>query len=280
MLFTKPSCCITFYSNYQEVAAANFWCDGQERPPIMFAIALHSQVCSRGKAAKQWDKLEESVAPLLQQTCFKLLALARRLLPQALGAEPCLFPANVATTDLASQEFPSLWQRLALEAYRCDDVWLAIWYYSRCLDALQGDEDQNVATALSNRSACLIKVAHYGLALEDARRSAGLKPQWAKAWNRVGLAATLRNCGGEEAAGELVGEAFAAFLKAVELEPTAAHVAQLHRGAEKQCTAGFDEAHAAKEDGNRSMRVKEWSQAIAAYTLGIARLPKKSDQQG
>jgi stress-induced-phosphoprotein 1 len=82
----------------------------------------------------------------------------------------------------------------------------AIKLYSEILD-----EDQDNYLVLSNRSASYIKLGQYSKGLSDATRCTKLKPEWGKAWGRLGGA--LHGQG-------KYNDALVAYNKANELEPS------------------------------------------------------------
>lgn len=76
-------------------------------------------------------------------------------------------------------------------------------------ELLENNQDEPIL--LSNRSASYIKLEQYDLALEDAVKSTKLKPEWGKAWGRLG--ASLYGL-------EQFDESLVAYNKANELEPS------------------------------------------------------------
>ena len=72
------------------------------------------------------------------------------------------------------------------------------------------DEDVDNHLLLSNRSATYIKLCNYEKALDDAVRCTKLKPEWDKAWGRLGAALYGT---------EKYDDALVAYNKANELEP-------------------------------------------------------------
>jgi stress-induced-phosphoprotein 1 len=94
----------------------------------------------------------------------------------------------------------------ANQYFKDGDYEQSIKIYSEILET-----DENNYTVLSNRSAAYIKLAKYDLALLDAIKTTKLKPEWGKAWGRLG--------------GALYGqdkfdESLVAYNKANELEPS------------------------------------------------------------
>ena len=159
-----------------------------------------------------------------------------------------------------------LWRRLAREAFQSGDYYLAQLYFTKeargyGLEELEpmvlpesvGDPLE-LATALSNRSLCLAKLGYREAALVDGRGAAQLRPQWARAWSRVGAAARGS-------------EAVEAWRKAVQLEPEG-HV----EGLEEACRLWGSQVN--KEQGNEALRARDWHGAIASFTEALAAIPK------
>mmetsp|Transcript_21290 Transcript_21290/g.39471 ORF Transcript_21290/g.39471 Transcript_21290/m.39471 type:complete len:1440 (+) Transcript_21290:135-4454(+) len=162
----------------------------------------------------------------------------------------------------------SIWKLKAQKAFKRGDYYLAQDFYSREILCLEREPDNSEAlgVAFSNRSACFVKVRHFPDALADAKKAAELRPKWGRAWSRVGAAAACL--------ASVIGTAEAnnAWLKAVEIDPCAAHIDGL-AAAVKLERQHPDTAHGDKEKGNEAARLKEWGKAIATYTVGIAKLP-------
>lgn len=164
------------------------------------------------------------------------------------------------------QEPAWLWKRLGAQAFQRGDYYLAQLYFTKeakgyGLDGLEpmalpetlGDPLE-LSTALSNRSLCLAKLGYREAALVDGRGAAQLRPQWARAWSRVGAAAQGA-------------EAVEAWRKAVELEPEG-NV----EGLEEACRLWGSQVH--KEQGNEALRARDWHGAIACFTQALASIPK------
>ena len=71
----------------------------------------------------------------------------------------------------------------ANQYFKYCDYEQAIKLYSEILET-----DENNHAVLSNRSAAYIKLYKYDLALIDAIKTTKLKPEWGKAWGRLGAA--------------------------------------------------------------------------------------------
>jgi len=217
--------------------------------------------------------LKDRLLPLLQLTAFHFLPAARAILPRSIASFP--FAPGLAGPDPSAAPVP--WKRLGNEAFKRGDYFTAMALYSRCLEALppsgEGGPDEE-AVALSNRAACLIRVKHYGAAVIDAQRALELRPNWGRAWERLGLATShLRD----------VREAANAYFKAAEFEPTEANAEALLKAEDKASVPNVDAAHSEKEKGNEALRVKEFGLATACYTRALARVPpldKARMQQG
>ena len=93
----------------------------------------------------------------------------------------------------------------ANQYFKEGDYEQAIKIYSKILEI---DETNHVV--LSNRSAAYIKLEKYDMALIDAVNTTKLKPDWGKAWGRLGAALYGKN---------KLDEALVAYNKANELEP-------------------------------------------------------------
>jgi len=285
-LFTRPSCSLSFYSTLEREAIDHIAKEGilsssSGTGPAMFAICVSSSTCSKGKAHRDWERLQTRLFPLLQHTCFRLLRPARNVMPRSLLADPPICVEGEVVGDGCRGELPMPWQRLGVEAFRRGDYWLAMGFYSKCLEELSEDEPyfspqdrelnrDDLARVMANRAACFIRVSHYDAALQDAKHAAKLRPKWAKPWSRIGLAATKLG----------LAEALQAYRRAVEFEPTDEHVRSLAEVARRSAGQGEEAAHASKEEGNVSMRSKEWGSAVAAYTIGLARLPPEGGEDG
>ena len=168
---------------------------------------------------------------------------------------------------------PELWKQLATDAVKSGDFHLAQWYYSKeahCYGLLAPElveelpvtptEENHVqerAVVLSNRSFCLIRVRQPDAALRDARHAVALRPDWGRAWSRVGAAAGAPS------------EACEAWRKAVQLDCNEEHV----KGLEDACRRSPSSARTCKEQGNLALRGKDWGFAICCYTEALAAIP-------
>ena len=184
-----------------------------------------------------------------------------------------------ATKDVhqGNDEQPAwLWKRLATDAFKRGDYYQAQFYYTKeaqCLGlepfsisvestespACNGHSghESELATALSNRSLCLARLKHFGTALADGRRACALRPDWGRAWCRVGAAASAGSS-----------EACDAWRKAVELDPSE----EALQGLEEACRRSSQKT-AGKEQGNDALRAKDWHRAIACFTEALAAIP-------
>jgi len=183
-------------------------------------------------------------------------AVASGLLP----ASTCCVPGMTA-----AQSAP-LWKRQATAAYQQGDFFLAQDFYSREMACYAEDDTERLAVAYSNRSACMAKVRHFEAALHDAKRAAELRPDWGRAWSRVGAAAASLGESGLQATRE-------AWFKAVECDPNSQHMESLFNAYSNSGDKRTEHGHYRKEQGNQAMRVGEWGTGIAHYTVGIAMMP-------
>ena len=181
---------------------------------------------------------------------------------------------------------PWLWKQLATDAFKSGNYYQAQFYYTReaesfglepftasiIHDKVNGKQEisdcngQNaesqpseLATALSNRSHCFARLGHFEASLADARRAAEIRPDWARAWSRVGAAA---------AAGSA--EACDAWRRAVQIDPCSNHL----EGLEAACRRA--QKGAGKEQGNEALRARDWHGAIACFTEALAVIPARS----
>jgi len=174
----------------------------------------------------------------------------------------------------ASSRLVMPWKKLGDDAFRSGDYFTAITFYSRFLDEMPTDADfleaaSEAAAVISNRAACLAKVGHYEASLEDARKALELRPNWGRAYGRVGLACSSLGRGEE---------AVQAYIKAVECEPTPANVSACFDVVRRVRNSDKDAAHADKEKGNEALRTKELGLAVAHYTLAIAVIPPEDPE--
>eukprot|EP00931_Biecheleriopsis_adriatica_P061450 TRINITY_DN3694_c0_g1_i1.p1 TRINITY_DN3694_c0_g1~~TRINITY_DN3694_c0_g1_i1.p1 ORF type:complete len:1450 (+),score=323.95 TRINITY_DN3694_c0_g1_i1:32-4381(+) len=197
--------------------------------------------------------------------------------------------------DAEQEVSPMLWKQLAAAAFTSGDYYLAQLYYSKeaagygSLPLLQtsaenqeqedatisnythggstSSDDRSLAVAFSNRSHCFARLQHFDAALQDGRRATSLRPDWARAWSRVGAAAPRGSS-----------EAVEAWRRAVELEPSGEHVKGLEEACRNFNQAGS--AHSSKERGNEALRVQEFSKAVAHFTEAIAAIPVQNSSGG
>jgi len=274
-LYTKPVSSITFYSNLRQSSKPR--AEGTLAPRPMLAICLCAPSCAKGKATPDWERLKRSLAPVLQTFCFGLLRVAQYVLPRALPPVSVRF----ARSRLLRADVPVPWKQVGDGSLRQGDYWHAALCYSNCIktlpesgdDAASGADDTELdaaesdyfARALSNRAACFAKIGDFVASLADARRAAGLAPKFARAWSRIGFAVWHLDGPSQEACD--------AHFKALALEPTGANANSLHTAVSAFETASAESAHEAKEKGSEALRVGELGEAVAMYTLGLARLP-------
>ncbi|CAE7651415.1 HOP3 [Symbiodinium sp. CCMP2592] len=184
-------------------------------------------------------------------------------------------PTPVGQGEVAS----TLWKQLATDAVKSGDYYLAQWYYSKeahCYGLLapemESDERENEkkddenhvlerAVVLSNRSLCLCRVQQAEAALRDARCAAALRPDWARAWSRIGAAAFAQSA---------LSEACEAWRKAVQLDSSEENLRGLEETCRRKATSSVREC---KEQGNLALRGKDWGLAICCYTEALAGIP-------
>ncbi|CAJ1431711.1 unnamed protein product [Effrenium voratum] len=234
------------------------------------------------------DELEEAAAAIRrelreQRRCQKAAREASRRQLE-LEAKAKAKAQDMPESDSSDAQPPWLWKRLATGAFKRGDYYQAQHYYTKeasCYGlppftasslfpdegdrhAVNGDLPEchkDLATALSNRALCFLRLRHFEAALQDGRRAAELCPTWARAWSRVGAAASASS----------VSEACEAWRRAVQLEPCASHL----EGLEAMCRLGGQGAN--KENGNEAMRARDWHGAIACFTEALAAIPPQSD---
>jgi len=247
-LFTSPTCTVTFYTNLQQQRTSKI-------EPI-FAVAICSPPCAKKHASSEWAALKASLIPLLGLTAFHMFKACRGILP--------LSVANFAfgRQESTCQDPPMPWKRLADEAFKRGDFFTAASLYSRCLES--SAEGQCKAAVFSNRAGCLAKVGDFKASLEDAQCALELRPDWGRAWSRLGFASLQLN---------QVKEAVDAYKKAVAFDPSGANVDALWSCVKKLHAPDTNLAHAEKESGNSAMRGNEIGMAIACYTVGLAMVP-------
>jgi len=108
---------------------------------------------------------------------------------------------------------------LANEHFKNGEYEHAVKLYSEILET---DSDNHAV--LSNRSAAYIKMGKYNLALEDAVKTTKLKPDWGKAWGRLGAALYGM---------EKMDESLVAYNKANQLEPSEIYTEMMEQIKEK-----------------------------------------------
>jgi len=151
-----------------------------------------------------------------------------------------------------------LWKQLGTQSFRQGDFWLAASYYTRWLEEVTEASDQ--AVAYSNRAACFAKVQDFEASKADALQAKELLPSWSRPWARLGMAAE----GMEDSH-----EAFTAYYRAVELNPSPEHLAALA----KVVKDGDAEAEKRKGDAAFSSKPPDFRAAIASYTVALALHP-------
>lgn len=269
-LFTKPPCTISFYMNRKQKTPTP---TSQIEPAPMLAICLTAPACAAKKAASAWDTLRKQVVPLLKKFGFLMVRSAqRRILLRCLEGKtlyrvlPRFAPALSDPKVYATLG----WKKSGDAAFARGDMWYALQCYSHSLSELEESNDL-IPKVLSNRSACFAKMGEYAAAMADAQNSAELDPKWGRAWSRVGLAAW-------HISGTSNTEALDAYTKAAELDPSVANVRTLQSIAAQMEGPNEEAAHQFKEKGNEAMQHKDYATAVAAYTIGIGKLPAAPDK--
>ncbi|CAK9018473.1 unnamed protein product, partial [Durusdinium trenchii] len=259
-LFTKPTCKVTFYTNLHQPRSA-----GCVVEPI-FAVSICSPPCAKKKAASEWRNLKDSLVPLLKLTAFHVFKAIRRILPMSLANAPA------AVSGDCSEATAMPWKVLADEAFHEKNYFMAGSFYTRWMEEHLDDEPSVQAAVLSNRAACWAKVGHFEASKEDAQKALELRPDWGRAWSRIGLACAKLGQGKD---------AVEAYKKAVSFDPSSANVEAL-ASVVKQAklrvlrAPNIDLAHAEKENGNTALRGHELGLAVACYTTGLALLPPEA----
>ncbi|CAE6925610.1 STIP1 [Symbiodinium natans] len=258
VLFTKPTCTVTFYTNLGQARSGH----GSSLPALpTFAISISSPPCAKKKAQSEWHLLKDSLVPLLKMTAFHMFKACRKIWPRALANVP-MSPID-GTPAEATRAMP--WKRLGDEAFKRGDFYMGANFYTRCLeDRRELDDCKAEAAVLSNRAACLAKVGHFQASKEDAQLALELYPNWGRAWSRIGLA-NLKIGQGKEA--------LDAYRKAVAYDPSSSNIDALASVAHQLHSADTDLAHKEKEEGNVAMRGNEFGLAVAHYTAGLAMVP-------
>jgi len=294
LLFTQPTCSLQFYCNFvREDSEAS-----APPPGTIFAVCISSSTCQRKKMAKKWSSLKEAIVPLVQASAFKMLEASRFILPRPLRdftTSPTVVCDEDDEEEVTASGLPGLdilkmaraferrhaalekreaesasiavpWKRLGGEAFRRGDFFAAMAAYTRCIEEAEGDEAK--AVAFSNRAACLAKVGFPEDSLEDAKKALELRPNWGRAWARIGTAHGLL---GEEHQQE----ALEACFKAVEFDPVGLNVEVLSKLAKQLIPPSKEGCAAEKEKGNAALREKSYGLAVAHYTVALATLPEE-----
>ncbi|OLP88073.1 Hsp70-Hsp90 organizing protein 2 [Symbiodinium microadriaticum] len=236
VLFTKPTCTVTFYTNLGQARSRS---GSRSLAPLpTYAISISSPPCSaKKKAQPEWQYLKESCNLCLASTVQlrnllywtdKFVSLAHAGLPENLAVPRSLANAPAPPPPGDGREAA---ESLAMP-----------W---KCL----GDE-----------------VGQFQASKEDAQRALELYPNWGRAWSRIGLA-NLKMGQGKEA--------LEAYRKAVAFDPSSqgSNVDALASVAHQLHSADTDLAHKEKEEGNMAMRSNEFGLAVAHYTAGLAMVP-------
>ncbi|CAE7816956.1 STIP1 [Symbiodinium sp. CCMP2592] len=261
VLFTKPTCTVTFYTNLGQARSRS---GPRSLAPLpTYAISISSPPCAKKKAQPEWQYLKESLVPLLKMTAFHMFKACRKILPRSLANAPA--PPPPGDGRQAAEPLAMPWKGLGDEAFKRGDFYTGASFYTRCLeDRPETDDCKAEAAVLSNRSACWAKVGQFQASKEDAQRALELYPNWGRAWSRIGLA-NLKMGQGKEA--------LEAYRKAVAFDPSSSNVDALASVAHQLHSADTDLAHKEKEEGNMAMRSNEFGLAAAHYTAGLAMVP-------
>jgi len=260
-LYTKPSCTIEFYSNLHLPAATE---PGFVRQRPAFAVVLTSQGCSKTKSKKDWDTLKNALVPVLQASAWMLLRGSRGILPKPLANSPTRAEQEPAKD---TESVPEPWERLGDEAAAREDNWLSASLYSKCLAA--DPQDDIAARLLTKRSSCFAKVKDHAGALEDAQRATELTPDAASSWSLVGSSYQQG-----DSSPESLKEAIKAYTKAVELGQSTADMDALFAVTQRLGdNITIEGAIEEKVQGNACMEKGEYNNALALYTVAMARMP-------
>jgi len=173
--------------------------------------------------------------------------------------------ANPDKIDSANVAVP--WKRLGDQALKYGDHFLGIDYYSKQL-AGERKADEEEATVLANRSACLAETGFFEEAYGDAKAAADIRKDWGQAWKRAGLAAS--NLGPD-----FHDQARDAYFNAVQHEPTVEHVQIFSTLAKALPNKDIGRAEEERKKGNDAMKEQQWGLAISLYTLAIALVPEE-----
>eukprot|EP00931_Biecheleriopsis_adriatica_P032566 TRINITY_DN18998_c0_g1_i1.p1 TRINITY_DN18998_c0_g1~~TRINITY_DN18998_c0_g1_i1.p1 ORF type:complete len:1338 (-),score=302.52 TRINITY_DN18998_c0_g1_i1:96-4043(-) len=261
-LFTRPTCSVVFYSNLHQPtrsSSSSSSCGKRLAPEATFAASISSPPCAKKQAHADWVALKASLVPLLRLTAFHMFRAYRGILPRPLANSPA------DPGDSSSRGSPPMpWKRLGDEAFKHGDYFTAASLYTRCLEESSFEEPKAEAAVFSNRSACLAKAGHFQASREDALRALELRPDWGRAWSRIGFASSKL--------GEAK-QAVEAYRKAVALDASGANVDALAQLVKQLQHPDVDMAHAEKESGNTALRGNDFGMAVACYTVGIALIP-------
>jgi len=111
------------------------------------------------------------------------------------------------------------------------------------------------------------EVSHFEASKDDAERALELRPNWGRAWSRIGLAAVKMGQGKE---------AIEAYKKAVTFDPSSANVDALKSVVRQLHSPNTDLAHAEKENGNMALRGHDLGLAVACYTMALVLVPPEA----
>eukprot|EP00913_Durusdinium_trenchii_P020676 g19417.t1 len=182
-LFTKPTC-------------KECWvCCGAH----LCSVDLFAALC------EEEGGLRDSLVPLLKLTAFHVFKAIRRILPMSLANAPA------AVSGDCSEATAMPWKVLADEAFHEKNYFMAGSFYTRWMEEHLDDEPSVQAAVLSNRAACWAKVGHFEASKEDAQKALELRPDWGRAWSRIGLACAKLGQGKD---------AVEAYKKAVSFDPS------------------------------------------------------------
>ena len=273
-LFSQPSVTLSFYANRRKETASDL--PAGRTSESVFAILVSSKACSSGKLAHQWYKLHKRLFPLLQRTAFLLFRPALGLLPRPLAAVPA------EPTVPAEGGHPTPWKAMGDAAFRDGGFWLAAACYSRALEELPAEGwnlGEERARLHSNRAACYARAGCLESSLQDARLSTELRPEWSRAWGRVGYATVLLGEAEVESPELRAGhfwEAREAYARAAQLEPAGPgrYAELLASAAERAEPPGMERALEEWRRGDIALRGRELGEAVEAYTQSLALLPR------
>mmetsp|Transcript_26922 Transcript_26922/g.55685 ORF Transcript_26922/g.55685 Transcript_26922/m.55685 type:complete len:1325 (+) Transcript_26922:67-4041(+) len=268
-LFTQPPCSLTYYSNATQATQVE---KGQVKPRLVFGLVISCKAAAEEEAHPYWEHLKNNIAPVVQASCFRLMRAMRGILPRPIADTPAEVPGT--STDPATLAVP--WKALGDRSTRKRDFWVAAEMYTRGLDEI-GDFSANVEKAsefLLLRASALKEVGFYDGVLADATTVTELVPTQALAWSLVGQAhKDYLKIYGREDAEERTTQCVAAFTKAVELG-SIGDMEVLKQMASNAAKGGSREASAEENArGNALMKEGKFAEAVAAFTLAMAKLP-------